>query len=128
LHVQDDNSLTAIGKALVLVGKYFGGGTLLQSGSSQSVRTWAIIPPGQNLTLILLNKALTVTQQDISLGACRGATSARLVWLLNGTAPTDPNPSLSQVNGVPVPVEDGSLYIALPPTSISVLQFTFDSV
>lgn len=120
--MQEDNSLTALGKAMVLVGKFFKGGSLLQSGSSQTVRTWALLPPGQNLTLILLNKALTTTQQDLSLGACGNATSAKLVWLLNGTSPIDPNPSLSPMASVSYPVQGGRLSVALPPTSISVLQ------
>lgn len=63
LHLQEDNTFTAVGTALSLVGKYFAGGQLLQSGSSQLVRTWAIVPPGGNLTIILLNKALTPTHQ-----------------------------------------------------------------
>lgn len=60
---QEDNSLTALGTALAMVGRYFAGGRLLQSGSSELVRTWAVVPPGANLTIILLNKALTATQQ-----------------------------------------------------------------
>lgn len=63
LRVQEDNTFTALGNALALVGRYFAGGRLLQSGSSQLVRTWAVVPPGANLTIILLNKALTPTQQ-----------------------------------------------------------------
>lgn len=46
-----------------MVGRWFGGGRLLQSGSSNTVRTWAVVPPRGNLTIILLNKALNATQQ-----------------------------------------------------------------
>jgi hypothetical protein len=66
--LQEDNTFTALGTALSLVSRYFAGGRLLQSGSSNTVRTWAVVPPGGNITIILLNKALTATQQVCGTG------------------------------------------------------------
>ena len=71
LCVQEDNTFTALGTAMSMVGGYFSGGRLLQSGSSQLVRTWAVVPPGANMTIILLNKALTPTQQVHFISALR---------------------------------------------------------
>ena len=123
VRMQDDNSLTAIGKALVLVGKYLRGGTLLQAGSSQAVRLWAVLPPGSGLTLIALNKALAATQQGITLSGCGGELrNATVAWQLSGTAYTDSNPTLVQPVNVSVAITDGQMQLLLPPTSITVLS------
>ena len=120
--MQDDNSLTAIGKALVLVGKYLKGGTLLAAGSSQAVRLWAVLPPGSGLTLIALNKALTATQQSISISGCgEGVQAARVAWQLSGSGYTDSSPTLAQPTNVSVAVTAGQMQLLLPPTSITVL-------
>lgn len=122
LAAQDDNSLTAIGKALVLAGKYLKAGTLLQAGSSQTVRLWAVQPPSGGITLIALNKALNATQQVLQLSSCQAAASARVVAQLTGASYTDDKPVLAQpANGSSIPVVDGQLLLMLPPTSITVL-------
>ena len=120
--MQDDNSLTAIGKALVLVGKYLRGGALLQAGSSQTLRLWAVVPPGAGLTLIALNKALAPTQQSVQVSGCGGVQTARVAWQLSGTGYTDSNPVLAQPANSSVPVLGGQMQLLLPPTSITVLS------
>ena len=119
---QDDNSLTAIGKALALAGRYLKAGTLLQAGSSQTVRLWAVQPPSGGVTLIALNKALNATQQLLQLSSCQSASSATVVAQLTGTSYTDDKPVLAQpANGTNIPVTGGQLLLVLPPTSITVL-------
>lgn len=122
--LQDDNTLTAIGKALALVGRYLKGGALLQAGSSQAVRLWAVVPPGAGVTLIALNKALAPTQQSVQLQGCdEGVRAARVAWQLSGTGYTDISPVLSQPVNVTVPVSGGQMQLLLPATSITVLTF-----
>ena len=119
---QDDNSLTAIGKALALAGRYLKAGTLLQAGSSQTVRLWAVQPAGGRLTLIALNKALNATQQVLQLSSCQSASTATIAAQLTGTSYTDDKPVLAQpANGNSIPVVGGQLLLSLPPTSITVL-------
>ncbi|EIE20640.1 hypothetical protein COCSUDRAFT_57209 [Coccomyxa subellipsoidea C-169] len=131
--LNEDNSLTALGTALSLVGRYFAGGRLLQSGSSNIVRTWAVVPPGSSLTIILLNKALTATQQEVSLlGGCFNSSSSSApnlapteAWLFNGTSPTDPAPVLNRIQDPSqlVTASNGRLIFALPPLSITAVTF-----
>lgn len=119
---QDDNSLTAIGKALALAGRYLKAGTLLQAGSSQTVRLWAVQPPSGGVILIALNKALNATEQVVQLSSCQASSSATIVAQLTGTSYTDDKPVLAQpANGTTVPVTGGQLLLGLPPTSITVL-------
>lgn len=122
LAMQDDNSLTAIGKALVFVGKYFRSGTLMFAGSSQSVRTWAVKQQGASWALLLINKALNTTQQDIALSSCMGSQVISTIWMLNGTGYTDPNPVIVQLPNTTAVLANGVLSIALPPVSITAVE------
>ena len=121
--VQDDNTLTATGTSLALLGKYFRVGTLLSVGSSQTVRTWAIKRSDASLVLALLNKALIVTDQDILLTKCSNLTEVRAAWMLSGTAYTDAKPTLTKVQHTMAHIANGVLSITLPAVSIVVLEF-----
>ena len=120
--LQDDNTLTATGTSLALLGKYFRVGTLMFVGSSQTVRTWAIKRPDASLVLALLNKALSVTDQDIFLTNCLNLTEVRAAWMLSGTAYTDAKPTLTKVSPTVAHIADGILSITLPAVSIVVLE------
>lgn len=121
--MQDDDSLTAVGKALILVGKYLNNGTLMYVGSSQMVRTWAVKQLGTSWQLILLHKGLNVTQQDITLSSCLSAGAVSTVWQLTGTDYTDPKPTLRQLPNISATIANGVLSIALPPVSITAIEF-----
>ena len=121
--LQDDNTLTATGTSLALLGKYFKIGTLISVGSSQTVRTWAIKRPDASLVLALLNKALSVTDQDILLTKCSNLTKARATWMLSGTAYTDAKPTLTKVQHTMAHIANGVLSVTLPAVSIVVLEF-----
>ena len=121
--MQDDNTLTATGTSLALLGKYFKVGTLMSVGSSQTVRTWAIKRPDASLVLVLLNKALSVTDQDIILRSCSNTTVAHAAWMLSGTAYTDAKPTLTKVQHTMAHIANGVLSVTLPAVSIVVLEF-----
>lgn len=121
--MQDDNTLTATGTSVALLGKYFKTGTLISVGSSQIVRTWAIKRPDASLALALLNKALSSTAQDISLINCANMTEVRTAWILSGTAYTDTKPTLTKASHTMAQMANGILSITLPAVSIVVLEF-----
>ena len=121
--MQDDNTLTATGTSLALLGKYFRTGTLMSVGSSQIVRAWAIKQPDASLVLALLNKALNTTAQDISLINCANITEVHAAWMLSGTAYTDTKPTLTRVSHTMANIANGILSITLPAVSIVVLEF-----
>ena len=121
--MQDDNSLTAIGKGLILLGKYFRNGKLIFVGSSQMVRTWAVKQSGTSWQLILLHKTLNVTHQDITLSSCSSSSAVSAVWQLTGTDYTDSKPTLRQLPNTTVTIANGVLSIALPPVSITAIEF-----
>lgn len=93
-------------------------------GSSQSVRAWAVKQPGASWVLILLNKALTATQQDILMSSCTQNRTVNAAWLLNGTYYTDLKPVLSQVPSTTAKIANDVLSIVLPPVSITVLEIS----
>ena len=121
--LQDDNTLTATGTSLALLGKYFKVGTLVSVGSSQTVRTWAIQRPDASLVLALLNKALSLTDQNISLMNCMNVSEVRAAWMLSGSAYTDMKPTLTKAPNDIARIANGILSISLPAVSIVVLEF-----
>ena len=123
LHMQDDNTLTSVGKALALFGKYFKAGTMMSMGSSQFVRSWAIKQSGTSWVLLLLNKAFTNTQQNVTMSNCAGSSSVDTIWQLTGTNHTDSKPTLTRISNTLATLANGTLSIALPPVSITALEF-----
>lgn len=92
-------------------------------GSSQSVRTWAVKQQGTSWALLLINKALNATQQDVSLSSCMGRDIISTIWMLNGTGYTDPSPVIVQLPNTTAVLAKGVLSIALPPVSITAVEF-----
>ena len=119
--MQDDNSLTAVGKALALFGKYFEAGTIVSIGSSQAVRSWAVKPSSTSWVLIFLNKGFTTTQQDVTVSNC-ALNNIGAVWQLTGTNYTDLQPTLKKTPNSIAQVANGKLSIVLPPVSITAIE------
>ena len=92
-------------------------------GSSQIVRAWAIKQSDASLVLALLNKALSVTNQDILLMNCSNVTEVSAIWMLSGTGYTDAKPTLTKVPHTIAHIANGILSVTLPPVSIVVLEF-----
>ena len=121
--MQDDNSLTSIGKALALFGKYFKAGTIMSMGSSQGVRAWAVKQSGTSWVLVLLNKAFTPTLQKVLMSPSLTPESVNTIWQLTGTNYTDPKPTLTEVPNTLATIANKTLTIMLPPVSITALEF-----
>ena len=121
--MQDDNSLTSIGKGLALFGKYFRTGTIMSVGSSQRVRVWAVRQVGSSWVLLLLNKDFTPTQQTVLISACSVSESVKTIWQLTGTNYTDTKPTLKQVPNTLAAIANATLTIMLPPVSITAMEF-----
>ena len=121
--MQDDNSLTSVGKVLALFGKYFKAGTIMSMGSSQIVRSWAVKQSGTSWVLLFLNKAFTNTQQNVTMCNCAGSSSVNTIWQLTGTNHTDSKPTLTRLPNSLATLANGTMSIALPPVSITAVEF-----
>jgi hypothetical protein len=122
--VQDDNTPTALGAVIKVYANFFPGSTILNTASTQTVRTWAMLPgPGSawSLTVVLLNKASTPTDQVVEVMNYAGNVVGR-AGQFGGTTEQEISPQWTLLTKGPI-IQNGSFQITLAPFSITVVTF-----
>ena len=117
--MQQNTSPTPLGQALALLGNFMRNGSIVQSTSSQYVKSWAVLAPNGDLTVLLLNKDYIPTQQTVSISGSCTAHAVTSVWRLSGTGPADTAPVLAPQPSVLARYTGDSLSIGLPGVSIT---------
>jgi alpha-L-arabinofuranosidase len=118
--VDDLNQLQPTGKALAVWSQFLGE-QMVAVQEPELMRTFASYSSEQaRLSVFLINKADRARQVSVRLRGCRSAPSAR-VWQWTGAGPDDRQPIWS--GPVPAPVRRDQVEVALPPDSLTVVDF-----
>ncbi|KAK9834900.1 hypothetical protein WJX81_007315 [Elliptochloris bilobata] len=127
--LQPDNTLSPMGMAVAILGKYFRTGDLQSTDSLAYIRTWAILTNGYTgINFILLNRGPAVSQ-TISFNWYYGNKNNGQQWVFgahagySGSPDTDPSPTFTQVANNLGINSANQLTVMLPAVSVTVLVF-----
>ena len=135
-----DNTLSAVGRALIVWGRFLEDEMVETSISSEgryvedagvneagdmlrssTVRCYASKTDGKALDVILINKDLKDTPVRLILRSVTSADKPSEKWVYRGTSPTDKNPAWGKVSSVQA--SGDTLATTLDPVSVTVLSF-----
>ncbi|MDZ7606069.1 MAG: hypothetical protein U5K79_10890 [Cyclobacteriaceae bacterium] len=114
-----DNTLTSIGKALSIWGKYLED-EMLKAKSTKYVKCYATKTDGKYLTVFALNKDTVQHEAILELNNLEGTLAKGELWVFSGTSPTDAKPIFIKKGKLKPSTQHAC---NLPPVSISMFRF-----
>ncbi|KAK9823048.1 hypothetical protein WJX81_003290 [Elliptochloris bilobata] len=124
-----DNTLSPIGLAVAIAGKYMRTGDLVQSDSLYQIRSWAVMTPGyQGIHLMLLNRGFTAVSQPIQFNSYGGNRNNGQLWVFGAhsgftsSPDTDTSPTFVQIS-TSLQIVNNQLIVQLKPVSLTVIVF-----
>jgi alpha-N-arabinofuranosidase len=114
-----DNSLTAIGKAISLWGKFLED-EMLQTKGGNMVKCFATKTDGASLTVFIINKDTIDHKVPLQINNANEKLESGESWIFTGASIFDSNPELSKQNNISYMP---AMVLLFPAISINILRF-----